>query len=534
MSVVPPTAKPANTDETGDAPQQDQTAPEGSSQLIRNVLFNWAGHFVLVVSGFVLPRLIDNRLGQASLGVWDFGWSVVSYCAFATSGIRSAVTTYVSRYASANDWDHFNEIVNSCLLIFTALAAVSFIVMTGIVIYLPQLFGDSLAGQVETAQWTLAILALSAVLQLPMGVFTGVLTGNQRYDLVNVIEGSTHILIVGGIIVMLLVGGPLHSLAIAVLIGQLIADVWKYVAAHRVAPQLRITPRYVRWSTIKFAAAFGGKDMLEYGSRVLMHQTNNILVGAFLGAPALALFARPAALVQHAARFLTKFGAVFEPTASAIYARGDLDQLRDLLVKGVRYSLYVALPVVIGLSLLGGALLELWMGPNYRASTLLAVLAVGNLGFLSQRVTYHVLLGIGQHGRAARAMFFGALVAVAASTCALAIFDAGLVGVAVATVVPFTIVNAIYLPFRACRVTQMNLSEFARRVLPGPLLSVTPFAIGLLITRWVSGDQLGWPILWGVLASGAVLAIIYWHVALPMSMKSKIRKTLRIPPATAT
>ena len=37
----------------------------GRRQLVRNVVVNYLGYAVLVVFGFVMPRAIDNSIGQA-------------------------------------------------------------------------------------------------------------------------------------------------------------------------------------------------------------------------------------------------------------------------------------------------------------------------------------------------------------------------------------------------------------------------------------------------------------------------------------
>src|SRR5262245_12669966 len=60
--------------------------PSGRDRLAWNVLAGWAGYAVEVATGFVLPRMMDHHLGQATLGVWDFAWSCVAYFRFAQVG----------------------------------------------------------------------------------------------------------------------------------------------------------------------------------------------------------------------------------------------------------------------------------------------------------------------------------------------------------------------------------------------------------------------------------------------------------------
>ena len=50
----------------------------GRDRLVSNVLFSWGGNFVFIIAGFIMPRMIDRRLGQELLGIWDFAWSLVN------------------------------------------------------------------------------------------------------------------------------------------------------------------------------------------------------------------------------------------------------------------------------------------------------------------------------------------------------------------------------------------------------------------------------------------------------------------------
>lgn len=506
--------------------QTNRRGEEGDSRLTRNVIFNWAGYSVFVVSGFILPRLISERLGQLSLGIWDFGWSMVSYCALGTAGIRSAVSTYVSRYSATSSWENLNDIVNSCLAIFLTAMVIALTAMLIVIAFIPRWFAGSFEGEVRTAQVTLAILTFGALIQMPMGVFNAVLGGNQRYDLINMIEGSTHIAHVLMSVVLLVFGAPIYWMAMSVVLCELASDLLKYKFARREVPHLRISPRHIRWSAVRFAFGFGFRDLLEFSSRTLMFQTQNVLIAYFLGAQMLAVFARPMALIQHTSRFIMRLAAIFEPAASQAYAREDYERLADLLVKGTRYSLFLALPVVLLLTLFGGTMLELWMGAEYRKPWLVTILAIGNLGYLSQRVAYHVLLGMAKHGRAAAAMAVGAGVSVVLGIVAFTQFHADLTGFAVAIVIPFSLVNLVYLPFCASRAVKIRYWDFVRRVAPLPVLSAVPFLIVLILTTMMWGTRLDLPVFAGLALSGVVVAATYWMVAVPLTIKRRVAGVL--------
>ena len=71
----------ANSKQTGDL--------TGRTRLVSNVVTSWIAQLLMIITGFFLPRVIDTQLGQVSLGLWDFAWSIVSYVNLAQLGIGS-------------------------------------------------------------------------------------------------------------------------------------------------------------------------------------------------------------------------------------------------------------------------------------------------------------------------------------------------------------------------------------------------------------------------------------------------------------
>ena len=69
---------------------------ENVSGILRSTIWNWGGEIVIVVSGFILPRLINHRMSQEELGIWDFGWSIRSYVMLACGTLGSGANYYVA------------------------------------------------------------------------------------------------------------------------------------------------------------------------------------------------------------------------------------------------------------------------------------------------------------------------------------------------------------------------------------------------------------------------------------------------------
>src|SRR5579872_4246669 len=100
--------------DAGDPVEDDLT---GRDRFVWNVLASWAGHFVFIIAGFIMPRQIDRHVGQVGLGVWDFGWTAVNYFSLAQIGVGVSVNRYVARYRAARDNEGLGRLISSVMLL---------------------------------------------------------------------------------------------------------------------------------------------------------------------------------------------------------------------------------------------------------------------------------------------------------------------------------------------------------------------------------------------------------------------------------
>jgi len=493
----------------------------GRNRLVSNVLFSWAGHLVFVVAGFIMPRMIDRRLGQELLGVWDFSWSLVQYFGLVQAGVGSSVNRYVARYRAAGDIVGVNRIVSTafCLLSISGLLVLGF--SAAALLLLDPLFGHRLGGHVHEAQWVVFLLGGSLAVGMAFGAFHGVLAGCHRWGLHNAIKSACYAMTVAGMIGALLLDADLRILALITLLGAILSGAAHVVFAHRACDGLRLRPSLVGWYTVRKLFVFGGKSLLPSVSNLLLNQTTSILVVFYLGPAALALFARPRSLMHHVNSLVNKMAFVLTPITGAMQGSGNMKGIQELATTSVRYSLYLALPIVLVLVIFGGALMRLWMGPRYANGVIPAILAIGSLASLAHLPLMNMLAGLNAHGRAGLAQFIGSVCSVGMTLLVLGYFHLGLAATAVAITLPLAIVNMAYLPLLICRRIGLNLRSYFSQIAVGPILHILPYAACLAVASLVFGTELV-GMLWGCVTGGVVLVVFYGRYVLPASLKRRI------------
>ncbi len=498
------------------------SAPPRERRLVRSVLSNWAFSLVELAVGFVLPRLISDRLGQELLGVWDVSWSLVFWVRWTNLGVTGAVTRYVAHYRTLGDWTRLNATVNTSLAFL--LGACLLALGLGIILAAlgPQLLRQPSLQAVSASGWIILLLTAAAGVQMPGGVFNSVITGYERFDLLNAVRCTRDIAVLAVMAGLLLAGYGLVACAAVPLTAEVLASLAKYLVARRVCPHLRLASKYCHWNTARELGLFGGKTVLRDLARGGMYHFSNLMVAGLLGPAAVAVYSRQRTLVMYLTRFVKQYANVFIPASSELHAAGDLAALRRMLVDSGKYAFYIALPPIWLLVFCGGPLLEVWMGASYSAATVLAILAMGHAVTIPQTSVYSLLMGMNRHGFMALCEGLALLTGAGLSWLLIGPLQWGLVGAALALVLPLVISGGILLPWDACRRLGVPLSTYLYGVAAGPLAASLPLVAVLAMAQVAPLPGSLATLVCGAGLGTLVTALIYWRWVVPPQVKARL------------
>jgi O-antigen/teichoic acid export membrane protein len=498
----------------------------GRERLTMNVLASWLGYLVQVVAGFALPRLIDHNLGQTVLGIWDFSWSLVMYFNNAQLGVGSSIHRYVSRYRAVDDSISLNRAVSSVTAFQVTAATIALAGVWTLAWWIPSLFGARLGEHADETRWVVAFLGSAVAIDMAFDAYRGVITGCHRWDVFNLVDATSYLLTFLGLISVLLLGGGVAHLAFAYLCGGLVMQVLRAFAAYRVCPELRIRREYASWPIAKEMVAFGLKGLMFVGSKMLLFQGNALIIGWVHGPALLAVYSRPNALIRHVESFVNKLSFVLTPTASSMQGLGQEGKLRGLLTTSTRYSVALALPALLFLGILGGPILELWMGERYARGDLMGILCVGFFFTLSQSPAASILAGLNKHGLVAAVSLGASIVGLILGVLLVGVFDFGLTGSAIAIATALTFGTGVFTATRAAHTIGMSFPRYVLSSFWQPVLSCLPFAIALILVRAFVVDNVVRTLAFGC-AACVLLIPPYWQFFLPPQIKAALVR--RIP-----
>lgn len=460
----------------------------GRSGIVKNVVTSWASQLVFIAFGFILPRAIHESLGQVTLGIWDFGWTIVSYLSMTMIGIGASVNRHVARYRTSGESDKLSSTVSSVFAIQAAIASGVFLMVLVLYYYTPTMMREQLGAEADTAAAIVLYLGSALAVQMLFDSCRGVLTGCHRWGVHNALNSGGYAITGVGMLLVLLQGGGLKGMGQVYLGVTVATELLRYRMSRKACPEIELKLSLANWADTKMMVAFGLKAILIYMPRMILQQTINILVIMNLGAAMLAILSRPLALMGHISTLINKFAFVLTPVAGSLQGGGKNEDLKELALQTTRAGWFLAILPTSFLFLLGDRVIELWMGKEYINSEIMMILAAGSVFPLAQRALITVIMGMNEHGRVAKYSLIISPIIIAIGIVLVYVYGWSLTAAAWLLVVPTNLgMSGVGLVI-GCRVLGITPWEYVTRAMRDPLLLLVLAVGGGILVR-VYGPQ---------------------------------------------
>jgi O-antigen/teichoic acid export membrane protein len=230
--------------------------------------------------------------------------------------------------------------------------------------------------------------------------------------------------------------------------------------AARLRLPLRLNRSAVTRERLRQIAPVAGWLVVVELSNLVIYAFGRIILGAFHSPATVGRYEGPVRAHNLLYALVGALAVPTVPTASRYVATDDRRRLRELALRGSRYTLALIVPVCVVLIALAEPILEVWLGEPYGAGAgALSILASYWLLYGALLVTPGFLVGAGRARELARVV---AVVAVANLALTLALTpELGLEGPALGTAIPFALAFPVLLRL-ALGIAGLSLVELAR------------------------------------------------------------------------
>lgn len=420
----------------------------------------FAGTILTAGAGYFFKIYVARTLGAEALGVYALGMTIVGFLGlFNALGLPTAAARFVAAYCATGELSRLGAFLRGSLLLLAScnflLGAVLLVLGPWVGVHLYHL------PALRSYLWAFALIMFLGVLNTFLGqVMAGYHDVARRTAITHFLGSPANVVFA---VALISLGFGLTGYLVAQVGSALLVLVLLMRAAWKMTPPdaRRVGSTRVERQVVMFSAAAFGTVALEF----VLSQTDKIVLGYYLDARQVGIYAVAMALVGFVPIALQSVNQIFSPTIAELHASGNRVMLQQLYCTLTKWILILTIPLALTMIVFSRPLMEIF-GPTFSSgATILALGTVGQLFNCAVGSVGYLLLMSGNQVQLIKVQGINAAVMLALSL--ILVPRMGATGAALATALTVITANASYLAAvrRRMKLFPYNASYF-KLVLP--------------------------------------------------------------------
>jgi O-antigen/teichoic acid export membrane protein len=479
------------------------SANADNSLVARNAFAGYLAWVVNLGIGLVVTPILLRRLGVEGFGVWTLSVAIAGYVGLIELGLGVATVRRVAAALAVSDNLAASIAAASARALYSMLAALGMPLLAGLVL-IPRLV--SATGHTHAAQMRLAVLILGvgSLLSLAASIYPTLAVAAGRVDIGMAIGVASRLIMTAAQIAVVLTTRNIVALALVTAAGGVFGTLAVRQATRRLLPEVETKLALARRETALQLLSSGWRNAASIVAAAVALQSDTIVVGAVLGAAAVATYGVAARAAAVAIDLANRPTDVLVPTFAHAGALGDRRRIRNALTESIFLSRTVLVAALIVFVAFGQTLLKLWLGkvPG-NANTVLVILVLSAIVAAPGHSCFVFLSGIGRLNYLLVGFSLAAVANLGVSI--LLTWQLGVVGPALGTLAAWTVWELLLLPRYVGRLLDMpwhQLSAAGVRVLAVPAFVAS-------MTALLLRHALGWEQTSEAVAATLIIGCVY-------------------------
>jgi len=477
-------------------------------KLLKNTFYNYLYRIWILIVAFCLFPFIVHHLGPAAAGVWLLVNSFVGYVATLSLGIGPSLTKYVAQFQTENNKEKLNQSISTSVVIFIVMGFIAFFAFFIVGRFIIPLFNIP-EELIDEAKIITNIVAATMFVSFPMGTFTGVLRGLQRYDIFSLTGFAASILRIILTVFFLSRGYGVVTLILINSVSSLFGWLLNAYYAKKLLPFMRISFSLVDKEMRKTLLSLAIPIFIINICMTIIYPTDKLIIGFFLPVGFIVFYEAAYRIYKLLVTFPQLLASAVIPVASELDTMRNCKSLKNLFMKGTKYMSAFFLALAVPVMLSSKLLLYYWMGEEFAQYYYLVVIFTLHLFFnYNHLFSYYILVGMNKI-RFTLWYYVGSAVLNLILSFIL-IQKIGLVGVVLGTTISYVVLEPIFFWYNL-KVFDVSLREYLKRVLSKIYPQVLIVALPLcLLLRYYSPRNLIEVAILIILSSAAYLILFYF------------------------
>jgi O-antigen/teichoic acid export membrane protein len=325
--------------------------------------------------GLLYTPYMLRMMGQSEYGLYSLVASVVAYLTILDLGFGNAIIRYTAKFRAEGKKEEQYSMFGMFIVLYSVIGLIAF--AAGMFLYLKVdvIYGNSMTPEeLDKARILMLLMVFNLAFTFPFSIFGSIITAYEDFIFQKVIQIARVILNTLVMIVLLKLGYRAIGMVVLITVFNVITQLLNFWYC-KSKIKIKIHFSKFRWGFLREVATYSFYIFLGAIIDRLYWSTGQIVLGAFAGTAAVAVFAVGIQLEQMYMNFSTAISGVFLPKVTAMVTLAKSEKaISDLFIKTGRIQFIVMSFILTGFILFGRQFIVLWAGDNYSDVYVIALL----------------------------------------------------------------------------------------------------------------------------------------------------------------
>lgn len=482
------------------------TSTNTGSRLLAAVASNWLLMALGVVYTLLITPTLVRSLGTELYGAWSFLNGVLVYTDLLYLGLGMALVKYVAEYRASHDQAAINRLSSVVLTVYSILGLLCLALSSAFAPFAARvIFGASPPPGAEVLPWVCVAQGVRMLFLFVATAYGGVIFGLDRLAYAN---GFKALLTVARIVALpAILSSETPFLALAIFTAGMAALEAFGLAAMAFRLNRELVTRLTRPTLpeLRLLYGFGVPSFMILLSARLVNYTDTTVIGLTLGAASVAVYSLPLQLIEYVRFASSALVTAMLPQLTVLSATGNQEALRSQHISATKLTCFLTTFAVFGVVTRGPEFLRLWIGPELASPSqpILAVLGAATiLQAFGTQASFPFLQAMSRLVVPATLLSVEAVLNLVLSVSWVR--PHGLVGVAMATLIPTVTVSFLFIPAYLSRQLDASLALLLRAT----FIPVFVLLVAMVMVEWYAVSQVPTFSYTMLLAKSSLLTVI--------------------------
>lgn len=349
----------------------------GSNSRKNGVLISYFYTAAQIIVQLVYVPLLLSCIGRSEYGLYQLVGSVMSYVVSINSVLASGVGRYYCMYKVDGDESMAENTLAIAKRMYWVLSGLSLIIVGILILVLRSVYeGIFSAAQLNECSYMLVVLGLNTVVTMNNTINIAAITAEEKFVFLKCSQLVT--LLMQPVLVLILAQYMPNALSVTLVI--LAMNILSATAQRLFARSiLKVSYKYHGWDKklARGLLGFSVAIVLVTMADQIFWKTDQLIVGYFYGADAVAVYAVGSQVYTAYMVVGTSISSVFLPRVSELYHKdNNLGEISRLFARVGRISFLVCGLILGGFLVVGRDFVALWAGNQYSSAYFIAIIVM--------------------------------------------------------------------------------------------------------------------------------------------------------------